>query len=85
MVEWLILLAIVVILLFLGPKKIPALARGLGRTFGEFRRGREEGEQVARGTPGDARELAQAARRLGIPVEGKSEEDLRREIAARVQ
>jgi len=32
-------------LLAFGPKKIPELARGLGRALGEFRRGRVEVEK----------------------------------------
>jgi sec-independent protein translocase protein TatA len=40
-IEGIILLAIVAGLLF-GPKKIPELARGLGRAIGEFKHGRAE-------------------------------------------
>ena len=37
------LLVLVVILLFFGAKKLPELARALGRSSGEFQKGREEG------------------------------------------
>ena len=41
-IEWAVIAGIIALLLFLGPKKIPELAKGLGRAFGEFRRGRDE-------------------------------------------
>ncbi|MDD5261798.1 MAG: twin-arginine translocase TatA/TatE family subunit [Methylacidiphilales bacterium] len=41
--DWGIIL-IIVILLF-GPKKLPELARGLGRSFGEFRKAKDEIEK----------------------------------------
>lgn len=85
MVEWLIVLVIVAILLFIGPKKIPALARGLGQALGEFRRGRADVEREVKAVPRGTGEVFRAARELGIPVDGKTEEELRREIATRVQ
>jgi len=41
--ELLILLAIVLVLF--GAKKLPDLARALGRSLAEFKKGREEGEK----------------------------------------
>ena len=40
--EFVIVGGIVIALLWLGPKKLPELARSIGRTVGEFRRGRQE-------------------------------------------
>jgi len=101
-------------LLFLGGKKIPELAKGLGRAMGEFQRGRMEVEKELTGAfptdedqpgapdgdqattkvrklkgdhplPDDAMtgesRVVKAARALGIETEGKSEEELKREIA----
>lgn len=101
-------------LLFLGGKKIPELAKGLGRAMGEFQRGRMEVEnELKRSLPADAdtslddtedtaatlprrpkaappgpvgasdagSKVVKAARALGIDTEGKSEEELKREIA----
>lgn len=39
-----ILLILAVILLLFGAKKIPDLARSLGKSLREFKKGREEGE-----------------------------------------
>lgn len=41
--EWFFLIAIVI--LFFGAKKLPELARGLGQSFGEFRKAKEEFER----------------------------------------
>ena len=39
-----ILLLALVILLFFGAKRLPGIARSLGRSRSEFQRGRQEGE-----------------------------------------
>ena len=44
-IEWVVLLIIVMFLLFFGPTKIPELARGVGRAWGEFRGALKEGER----------------------------------------
>lgn len=38
-----ILVILIVLILLFGAKKIPDLARALGRSLGEFKKGREEG------------------------------------------
>lgn len=43
--EWLIVLFAV--LLLFGAKRLPDLARSLGRSLGEFKKGKEEGEKLA--------------------------------------
>jgi len=51
---WQILVvAILVIVLFGGAKKIPELARSLGKAKGEFKKGTEEGERIARSKDDD--------------------------------
>ena len=72
----LIIIAAIIILLF-GAKKIPELARSLGRAKAEFKRGQEEVEERV---DLDKEKLEKLAKELGINTEGKSPEDLRKEI-----
>ena len=44
-IEWIVLLGVVMLLLFFGPTKIPELARGIGRAWGEFKGALKEGQQ----------------------------------------
>ena len=90
--EWIILLLAIVALLF-GAKKIPEVARSLGKAKAEFSRGemqvrreiREEQEQMEadekrKGTV----DVRKAAKALGIDTEGKTDAELKKEIAAKV-
>ena len=43
---WQIVLLLVVIVLVFGSKKLPELARALGKAKGELKKGTEEGEQL---------------------------------------
>ena len=90
--EWIILILFVVLLLF-GAKKIPEFARSLGKAKAEFQRGQmqvereirqersryEEEDRVKRAQKRD--KVKDAAKALGIDIEGKSENELRKEIA----
>lgn len=44
---WQILILIVVVALIFGAKKIPEIARALGRSSGEFKKGLKEGNAAA--------------------------------------
>ncbi len=48
-----IILILVVLILLFGAKKIPDLARSLGRSLNEFKKGREEGAKDESATPKD--------------------------------
>ncbi len=88
--EIIILLVIVAIVLLMGPKKIPELARGIGKAIGEFRRGRAQIEKEIKlelaetPSPPKARTLGEispkildAAEQLSIEVLGRKERDLK--------
>jgi sec-independent protein translocase protein TatA len=42
-----LLIVLVIVLLLFGSNKLPDLARSLGRSLGEFKKGRDEGEKLA--------------------------------------
>ena len=42
---WELLIVLFVILLLFGARKLPDLARSLGKSLGEFKKGKEEGER----------------------------------------
>lgn len=44
-----IIVVLVVFLLLFGAKRLPELARALGKSLNEFKRGREEGDKPAAG------------------------------------
>ncbi len=86
-VELIILLIVLAALFLFGPQKIPEMARGFGRALGEFQRGRLEIEREIRGqlaTPGadDSRSrFERVATALGLPPVGRSEMQLKLDIA----
>ena len=49
--EWILIL--LVILLLFGGKKLPELARGLGRSLAEFKKGKEEAEKELKSAVAD--------------------------------
>ena len=42
---WQILLVLAIILILFGGKKLPELAHSLGKSLGEFKKGKEEGDK----------------------------------------
>jgi sec-independent protein translocase protein TatA len=42
-----LIIVLVIVLILFGSNKLPDLARSLGRSLGEFKKGREEGEKLA--------------------------------------
>jgi len=108
--EWIILLVVIIVVLF-GAKKLPELARSIGKAKGEYEKGLAEAElevkrmkeklkesaditktstEAEAGKTGGATEeagegelqrLIKIAKELGIETEGKSEAELKEEIA----
>ncbi|MGP3667298.1 MAG: twin-arginine translocase TatA/TatE family subunit [Candidatus Bathyarchaeota archaeon] len=95
--EWLILIFLALILIF-GAKKIPELARALGRARMEFERGKMDIEKELKGESTDKskpqsktidletrEKLVKVAKELGIDPEGKTNDELRAEIIKKLQ
>jgi sec-independent protein translocase protein TatA len=88
--EWIILVLAVVLLLF-GAKKIPEFAQNLGKATAEFKRGKmmvereiREEEIKAEVKDSEDEKIRKAAKDLGISTEGKSEAQLKKEIAKKM-
>ncbi|MEW5760694.1 MAG: twin-arginine translocase TatA/TatE family subunit [Candidatus Thermoplasmatota archaeon] len=79
-----IIIVVAFLLLFFGAKKIPEFARGLGRAFGEFKRGKAEVESEIQNTEKQS-DIFRAAKSLGINTEGKTEEELKEEILKKLK
>ncbi|MCP8308837.1 MAG: twin-arginine translocase TatA/TatE family subunit [archaeon] len=94
--EWIWIILFVVVLLF-GAKKIPEIAKALGRARGEFEKGKQEIEKEIKEAERETKETTQpvskkedtereklikAANALGISTYGKTDEQLREEIQA---
>ncbi len=82
--EWLWLIVIIGVLLF-GAKKIPELARSLGKATGEYEKARLEAEREIRGyansnTKPSRGKLEEIAKILGIDYKGKSDDELIEDI-----
>jgi sec-independent protein translocase protein TatA len=56
--EWIILIVIIVILLF-GAKKLPELAKSIGRATGEFQKGKTEVEKELKAAEETAQDIKQ--------------------------
>jgi len=89
MPEIVLILLFIVVLLF-GAKKLPELARSLGRAKGEFDKGKREIEEELREeSKSDTKEkessVVKAAKELDIETEGKTEDELKEEIAKAVK
>lgn len=68
-----ILIIFVIVLLLFGAKKIPELARGLGKSMGEFKKAREEFED----------EIKRAADDVDVDQKGNTKADTPAESEAR--
>ena len=93
--EWLWIALVAAILLF-GSKKLPEVARSLGKAMGEFQKGKMEIEREMRAAtqqvtlaetsrpeiqvPTTKEDIQKAAAALGIDATAKSEEELKRAI-----
>ena len=81
-IELAIIGVIIVVVVILGPKKIPELARALGSAKKEFNAG---AQSAPASSPSAAAQMGEddlmvAAKRLGISTEGKTREQISAEI-----
>ena len=70
-----ILIVALIIMVLFGAKKLPELARSLGRSKGEFEKGKSDFEPES-GSKSRVK-LEKAAKELGIDAEGKTDEELK--------
>jgi len=92
-IDWLIIV-VVILVLFGSTKKIPDLARNIGKASGEFKRGQMEIEKEIKSAMNGPAPSVQAsagvdylqvAKSLGIDTQNKSERQLKDEIADKLK
>jgi len=83
---WEIALILAIVLIIFGPKKLPELAKGLGDAIKQYREaseGKTPSPTVSTPTPSKTNEtnvLIQTAKNLGINTEGKTMDQISKEI-----
>jgi sec-independent protein translocase protein TatA len=82
--EWLVVVAVIVIIFMWGPSKLPELARSVGLARKEFEKASKEisspsASPTTESSSEDA--LIVAAKELGVSTEGKTKEEIAKEIA----
>jgi sec-independent protein translocase protein TatA len=89
--EWIIIILIIVILFF-GAKKIPELARSLGKASSEFQKARIDAKKTLENdkysSPNktvDREKLESIAETLGVDYTNKNDEDLRLAIESELK
>lgn len=83
--EWILIIIVLFALVIWGPKKIPELAKAIGEARGEFERASRDAmkpvsEAKKKEEPSSDDVLIETARNLGISTEGKTKEQISREI-----
>ncbi|OYT67123.1 MAG: twin-arginine translocase TatA/TatE family subunit [Candidatus Wolframiiraptor sp. EX4484-121] len=94
-IEWIIVAAIIVFLLLWGPTKLPKIARSLGEAKKEFEKAVKEAEEVKEAAVEPMKSVAttaaeevrsaedkliEVAKALGIQTEGKTRDQIAKEI-----
>jgi len=86
--EWLIVVGILLVVFLWGPQKLPELARSIGLAKREFEKSTKEVSSITNPTTSTATQtepqqepLVVAAKSLGITTEGKTKEQIAKEIA----
>jgi sec-independent protein translocase protein TatA len=83
--EWLVVIAVIAIIFLWGPSKLPELARSVGLARKEFEKASKEMTSPTASTESTSSSssdsLIIAAKELGISTEGKTKEEIAKEIA----
>lgn len=82
--EWLVVVAVLAIIFLWGPSKLPELARSVGLARKEFEKASKEITEPTTSTAAQSSSsdsLIVAARDMGITTEGKTKEEIAKEIA----
>ena len=81
--EWLIVVGILLVVFLWGPQKLPELARSIGLAKKEFDKAAKEVTSPTGSTSPESPtdQLIVAAKSLGISTEGKTKEQIAKEIA----
>jgi len=84
--EWLVIVGILLVIFLWGPKKLPELARSIGLAKKEFEKSTKEISSITNPTTSTTTESEQdpllvAAKSLSITTEGKTKEQIAKEIA----
>lgn len=82
--EWLIVVGILLVVFLWGPQKLPELAKSIGQAKKEFDKAAKEVSSPTTSAPAPEAPtdpLIVAARSLGISTEGKTKEQIAKEIA----
>ena len=80
--EWLIVLAIIVVLFVWGPQKLPEFAKSIGLARKEIEKAYKEASNPI-ASPVEADPLIETAKKLGISTEGKTRSQISDEIVAK--
>jgi sec-independent protein translocase protein TatA len=84
--EWLVVVGIILVIFIWGPQKLPELARSIGLAKKEFEKSTKDISSITSPTTSTTTQTEQdpllvAAKSLGITTEGKTKEQIAKEIA----